>query len=174
MKMRSALTYGFGRLYSRGNSPWSSRDSVRWEGNPSVSAQVSRYMVALRKRKASLLLGHVNLCLHSLPQHKSGEAAMSSRAITSTVIKDLYDFNNQPQYRTIEGYKPTPRKDKSIANWGGPRARLLVHAVVTLAFCCLLRIDEVLTLQAQDVTILLTECLSINLSDRKTDPYGGK
>jgi len=55
MKMRSALTYGFGRLYSRGNSPWSSRDGIRWEGNPSVSPQVGRYMVALRKRKVRLL-----------------------------------------------------------------------------------------------------------------------
>jgi hypothetical protein len=99
---------------------------------------------------------------------------MSSRAITSTVIKDLYDFNNQPQHRTMEGYKPTPRKDKKLENWGGPRARLFVHAVVTLAFCCLLWIDEVLTLQALDIRILSPECLSISLMHRKTDPYGGE
>jgi len=60
MKMRSALTYGFGRLYSRGNSPWACRDGIRWDGNPSVSPQVARYMVALRKRKVRLLsLAHV-------------------------------------------------------------------------------------------------------------------
>jgi hypothetical protein len=98
---------------------------------------------------------------------------MSSRAITSTVIKEMFDYNNQPQHRTV-GYKPTPRKDRQIDNWGGPRARLLVHAVVTMAFSCLLRIDEALTLQVADITILQTECMSITLSQRKTDPYGGR
>jgi hypothetical protein len=98
---------------------------------------------------------------------------MSSRAITSTVIKEMYDCNNQPQHQTV-GYKPTPRKDRHIDHWGGLRARLLVHAVVTMAFSCLLRIDEALTLKTTDITILQTECLSINLSQRKTNPYGGR
>jgi hypothetical protein len=98
---------------------------------------------------------------------------MSSRAITSTDIKELYDFNNQPQHQTT-GYKPTPRKGRHIDHWGGPRARLLVHAVVTIAFSCLLRIDEALNLKATDITILNDQCMSINLSQRKTDPYGGK
>jgi hypothetical protein len=98
---------------------------------------------------------------------------MSSRAITSAVIKDLFDFNNQPQYRTIEAYKAIPHQDRVTGNWGGPRARLLVHAVVAIAFSCLLRIDEALNLRAVDVTILCTECISINLSQRKTNPYGG-
>lgn len=47
-----ALTYGFGRKYDRGTQAWSfSKDTVKWEGNPSISVQVARYMVALRKRK---------------------------------------------------------------------------------------------------------------------------
>lgn len=99
---------------------------------------------------------------------------MSSRALTSDTIQELYNFNNQPQYRTIEGYKPTARQEKSVDKWGGGRARLLVHAVVTLAFSCLLRIDEVLNLQAHDITILSRESISIHLPFRKTNPYGGE
>src|SRR5262245_11681985 len=98
---------------------------------------------------------------------------MSSRAITSTVIKDLFDFNNQPRYRSVEAYKAFCHQDGVTGTWGGPRARLLVHAVVTIAFSCLLRIDETLNLRAKDVTILRTECISINLPQRKTNPYGG-
>lgn len=53
MKLRAAMTYGFGRHYHRGNHAWSYNSRTReWEGNPSVSDQVARYMVALRKRKA--------------------------------------------------------------------------------------------------------------------------
>lgn len=52
MKMRSSMTYGFGRLCERGRTHWSqSTDGVTWTGNPSMSVLVSRYMVALRKRK---------------------------------------------------------------------------------------------------------------------------
>jgi hypothetical protein len=52
MKLRSALTYGFGRKYDRGTREWSlNKETAEWEGNPSISVQVARYMVALRRRK---------------------------------------------------------------------------------------------------------------------------
>lgn len=54
MKMRAAMTYGFGQQKSRGTLPWHITEGGQWRGNPSVSAQVSRYMVSLRRRKVSL------------------------------------------------------------------------------------------------------------------------
>jgi len=52
MKLRSALTYGFGRRPDRATQPWTlNKQNGEWEGNPSGSIQVGRYMVALRKRK---------------------------------------------------------------------------------------------------------------------------
>lgn len=51
MKMRSAMTYGFGRSYERGRTHWTQTEGISWTGNPSISTIVSRYMVALRKRK---------------------------------------------------------------------------------------------------------------------------
>jgi len=56
-KLRAALTYGFGRNYTRGNSHWTYiSESQKWVGNPSVSTVVARYMVSLRKRKVTVKL----------------------------------------------------------------------------------------------------------------------
>jgi integrase len=104
-------------------------------------------------------------------KHKTGESALSSRAITSTIIKDSYHFNNQ--WHDHHDYEHALATSKSPDSWGGRRARLLVHSVVTLSFCCLLRIDEALNLQVSDITIESTECISITLPFRKTNPYGG-
>ena len=47
-KLRSSLTYGFGRKYNRGTCDWDfNKETAEWEGNPSMSLQVARYMVAL-------------------------------------------------------------------------------------------------------------------------------
>lgn len=52
--MRAAMTYAFGRLHGLGPTPWhSSEDGAGTEGNPSVSTQVSSYMLSLRRRKVS-------------------------------------------------------------------------------------------------------------------------
>jgi len=52
MKLRSALTYGFGQHYQCGTTPWSQNlVTQRWGGNPSVSVPVSWYMLLLQKRR---------------------------------------------------------------------------------------------------------------------------
>src|SRR5882762_5632639 len=51
MKMRAAMTYGFGRSDKFGNRAWHQTDTGQWQGNPSMSDQVSRYMNSLRKQK---------------------------------------------------------------------------------------------------------------------------
>jgi hypothetical protein len=53
--MRASATYGFGRLNGLGSIPWQrSEVSGKMVGNPSISEDVSRYMVSLRKKKVSL------------------------------------------------------------------------------------------------------------------------
>ncbi|KAI0691883.1 hypothetical protein C8T65DRAFT_541761, partial [Cerioporus squamosus] len=79
MKMRASLSYGYGQSNSRGRQPWRLSDSGRWIGNPSMSDRVSRYMVSLRRRKA-----------------RSGQVAMSARAITPDILRRLYEFNSSP------------------------------------------------------------------------------
>lgn len=50
-KMRAAATFGFGRVYGKGRTPWhKSEVTGEMDGNPSVSEIVSGYMVSLRRR----------------------------------------------------------------------------------------------------------------------------
>ncbi|KAF8209886.1 hypothetical protein K438DRAFT_1477462, partial [Mycena galopus ATCC 62051] len=77
-KMRAAMTYAFGRLYSLGSLPWhESEASGKMVGNPSVSETVATYMTSLRRRKV-----------------RAGETATSARAITQETLAKLYEFNN--------------------------------------------------------------------------------
>ncbi|KAF8706311.1 hypothetical protein AX14_013801 [Amanita brunnescens Koide BX004] len=157
MKMRSAMTYGFGRLYERGRTHWTSTDGINWTGNPSISTIVSRYMVALRKRK-----------------HQSGEnTTMSSRAVTAQDIQAMYIFNEKAYERYQQSMGPA--STSSEKEWGRERARRLVHAVIALSFVCLLRIDETLSLRVEDIELQSSEskCISITLQKRKTEQFGG-
>jgi hypothetical protein len=68
MKLRSSLTYGFGRKYDRGTREWSfNKETTEWEGNPSISIQVARYMVALRRRKVVKSLFLITWCANQSP-----------------------------------------------------------------------------------------------------------
>ena len=59
-------------------------------------------------------------------------------------------------------------------SWGGGNARTQLLVIYTLAFCCLLRIDEVLKIQAHDIRYLDDSTIELTLPERKTDQYGGK
>jgi len=88
MKLRSALTYGFRRHSRRGTTPWPQNLATqRWEGNPSVSVPVSRYMLSLRKRKVWRLDCAVAINMGwargRLP------ATSSFGFISSTTVKDV-------------------------------------------------------------------------------------
>lgn len=173
MKMRSAVTYLIGRVARRGNTPWNSDDGIQYRGNPSVSEYVSRYMMALKKRKVSSVS-----CLYlvffneDILQHALGERAMSSRAITSDMIKDIYAIKSLPSNRILRPVQQTSYKDRRLDDWGGPRARALVHLVTVLAFICLLRSDEALSLKMEDIELISPECIRVNLTSRKTSPFG--
>ncbi|KAF7357671.1 hypothetical protein MSAN_01363700 [Mycena sanguinolenta] len=103
-KMRASATYGFGRLNGLGSLPWQKSEvSGRMLGNPSISEDVSRYMVSLRKKKV-----------------RAGEVATSARAITPEIIGRLYHHNNKPEVAEI---KPITRRKRTapadINEWGG-------------------------------------------------------
>ena len=99
---------------------------------------------------------------------------MSSRAITAHHIRQIYDYNNTPESLAPVPFQQTPRNaEKSLDDWGGPRIRLLVHAITVLSFTCLLRSDEVVNLRVEDVTVLHPDCISVCLTSRKTSQFGG-
>lgn len=74
---------------------------------------------------------------------------------------------------------PVPRKKGSgledqINKWGGGRMRRLLQAAYTVAFLCLLRFDEVLKIQVQDLCFETPESIRLTLPFRKTEQTGGK
>ncbi|KAJ3851060.1 hypothetical protein EV368DRAFT_83926 [Lentinula lateritia] len=162
-KMRAAATFGFGRIHGLGMLAWHrSEYTGKMLGNPSVSETLTSYMLSLRRRKTLI-----------------GETATSARAVTSALLSDLFEFNNQPKFAEPRPYEPTARNiPKDPTDWGGCRARALLHLGYTLAFCDLLRIDELLKIQVHDIVIekdpktgVVT--LTLTLPFRKTSQFGG-
>jgi hypothetical protein len=91
------------------------------------------------------------------------------------ILKELYHFNHQEEVWAIKDYAPGTRsKPHHDHEWGGGRARRLLQAAYTIAFLCLLRFDEVLKIQAQDIEVLSETSISLTLPFRKTSQFGGK
>jgi hypothetical protein len=158
-KMRAAVTHGFNHVAGLGLATWErSEITGEMKGNPSVSSLVSSYMVSLRRRKV-----------------QAGETATSSRAITPEIIGKMYDFNRRPENWVPKSYEPTQRGvEKDPAQWGGPRLRRALHLAYTIAFSCLLRVDEVLKIQAHEIELVPGQrnCIKVTLPFRKTNQFG--
>ncbi|KAF5339627.1 hypothetical protein D9611_011514 [Ephemerocybe angulata] len=148
-KMRASMTYMFGIVFELGMTAWNATgDGVVMRGNPSISNNVSTYMMSLCRRKVA-----------------AGETPQSARAVTWEVLMDLYDYNNNPSHWATDG------KD----NWGGSLKRKELHLIYCLAFLCLLRSDEVLKLRFENITLgeeKGVSYLSLTLPFRKTHKFG--
>ena len=76
----------------------------------------------------------------------------------------------------MRDYQPGKHTEKSTANWRGGRAHRLLLAAYTIAFLCLLRVDEVLKIQVHDIQFSgedESDHISISLPFRKTHQCGG-
>ncbi|KAJ3728953.1 hypothetical protein C8R42DRAFT_716828 [Lentinula raphanica] len=157
-KIRAAFTYGFNCIAGLGMATWEcSEITGLMRGNPSVSSLVSSYMVSLRRRKV-----------------QAEEAATSARAITLEYIGRMYDFNRRPENWNIQPFEPSKQNKDKIKYWGGPRFRRELHLAYTLAFTCLLRVNEVLKIQAHEIQLVPgnKKCLKITLPFQKTNQFG--
>jgi hypothetical protein len=87
-------------------------------------------------------------------------------------MEDLYHFNHRPENWNIKDYAPGTKK-KADDQWGGGRARRLLGLAYIIAFNCLLRVDEVLKIQCQDLVLIPGNKLRLTLPFRKTNQFGG-
>ncbi|KAJ3913416.1 DNA breaking-rejoining enzyme, partial [Lentinula edodes] len=156
-KMRAAATFGFGRIHGLGMQAWhQSEISGKMLGNPSVSETVSSYMLSLRRRKT-----------------RAGETATSARAVTSQLLERLYHFNRRQSSAFLFSSQKAPKGRL------GAHARFLLNLGYNLAFCGLLRVDELLKIQMQDISVSPDPQtgqtkLTLRLPFRKTSQFGGK
>ncbi|KAF7326164.1 DNA breaking-rejoining enzyme [Mycena kentingensis (nom. inval.)] len=157
-KMRAAMTFTYGRIAGLGNRKWE-QDFVRggFLGNPSISDTVSWYMNSLKRSKV-----------------RAGETPTSACAITPEILEKLYHFNHRPEIAQLRNIERQSRKNADINNWGGGGLRLLMHAVYTISFLCLLRFDEALHISVHDIEFNKDNLdrFTLTLPFRKTDQHG--
>ncbi|KIY67164.1 hypothetical protein CYLTODRAFT_353777 [Cylindrobasidium torrendii FP15055 ss-10] len=157
-KMRAALTFVFGKICGLGTTPWHESELKRgvWLGNPSASPVLSSFMTGLSREKASI--------------NMRGEAPTSSRAITADDLQRLHLLNTDPSLKTMPASDPRMRL-------GGWMVRIMLMALYTICFFCLLRGDEALGLQMQNIDFKKgrdgRQTLWIWLTHRKTNQHGG-
>jgi len=92
---------------------------------------------------------------------------------TQDIMGKLYDFNHQPEHWEKWDYQPGCRQHKTedLHQWGGPMVQCLAQAIYTIAFLCLLWIDEALKIQIEHIS-LDDEKITLTLSFRKTHQFG--
>jgi hypothetical protein len=177
-KMRAAISHKFGRELARGVQPWTEDPLAlgTFKGNPSLSMEVSQYMIALRRRKVCTYCGLPKIVMQTLRQVRSGEVVTSARAINEDTLKALYEFNLS--IPDVE-FGPNPRKRKAEhpESWGGSAIRTMLGFAYILSFLCLLRYDEALTLRWHWMKLETVDGqhrLKVSLPCRKTHQLGGE
>jgi hypothetical protein len=88
-------------------------------------------------------------------------------------LEKLYVFNRKAENWALKDYTPGIKK-KAGDQWGGGCARRLLQLAYTFAFTCLLRVDEVLKIQSDDIILLGDGRLQLTLRFRKTSQFGGE
>ncbi|KAJ7606583.1 hypothetical protein DFH06DRAFT_1019210, partial [Mycena polygramma] len=159
-KMRAAVSFRFARIQSAAGITWhKSEVSSKMVGNPATATVVSKYFVSLKRRKA-----------------QAGEATTSARAVTQDIIYHLY-MHNITGNRLVRKQSYPPGEPKK---WDGPLARRMAFVAYLLMLTCLLRVDEVIKIQAHDLTLDHEHCgpehdhcaVTLMLPFRKTHQFG--
>lgn len=88
-------------------------------------------------------------------------------------MSDLYDFNHRPENWDISEGITIRQSRSNIHLWGGPMHRRAAQAIYTIAFMCLLRVDEVLKIRMEHIEFEPGKMI-LTLPFRKTHQFGGK
>jgi hypothetical protein len=89
-------------------------------------------------------------------------------------LKRLYESNHQSENWDLRNVSTQRKHAKDYNQWSGPLGRRLVQAVYTLAFVCMLRIDEVLKIRFEDIERTGPLSFKLTLPFRKTNQFGCK
>jgi len=108
-------------------------------------------------------------------QARAGDVVTSARAITADILKKIFDFNEV--YRKTHSLEAVGKRgDFSV--WGNSNTRCMLQFLYVLSFWCLLRYDEALNIEFNQVEMDRDDdgiiYLRISLPFRKTHQYGGE
>ena len=95
------------------------------------------------------------------------------------IMEQLYDYNHLPENFEKKEFQTGTRGEAPDPNhWGGPIIQCAAQAIYTIAFLCLLRIDEVLKIQIEHIEFVDRGTkdyrMILTLPFRKTHQFGGK
>ena len=179
LKMRAVASWGFAYKLGIGSTePWMRMRSGEYQGNPSISHEVGRYMVSLNKRKVCKFPGILKKFRLSEKlmnkQTWAGEVPMSRRAIVEKDLADFFEKNNIIDRMEVQDWNTEYRKLDELSNWGGPLQRLMMQAIYLIAFTCLIRFDEVLKIQHHHIEVVNPDHghIRLTLPFRKTHQMG--
>ncbi|KAH8985965.1 DNA breaking-rejoining enzyme [Lactarius hatsudake] len=107
----------------------------------------------------------------SVSEVKAQETTTSARAISVATMYTLYHFNMRVPVRDLR-YPLANGSKADCDQWAGQNAWWLLQLTFTLAFSCLLCMDEVLKIQGHDFINLGNNQLQLTLPFRKTNQFG--
>ena len=151
----------------------------------------------MRSKGAASPTSHQNHWTVSFIQAQAGEALTSARAVMpvsvpclyyvlyplkqlgQSIMGSLYDFNHRPENWDIkhwDGPCTKAQKEQDIAKgrWSGPYGHHVLQLAYTLAFTCLLCVDEVMKIKAPNIKLLDDETIELTLPFCKTSQFGGR
>ncbi|EPS97342.1 hypothetical protein FOMPIDRAFT_117668 [Fomitopsis schrenkii] len=160
-KMRAAINHIFGRDFGFGDQTWGKKADGKFVGNPSLSKELSQYMISLQRCKVY-----------------AGDEVTSARAITHKTMRQLWLHNvayKDPEDDNGSSMK-RKRKQEHPEDWTGSRIRRTLQLLYTVAMLCLLHFDEALWIRWTDVhfsTVNDVPCVRLSLPFLKTAQNGG-
>ncbi|KLO05934.1 hypothetical protein SCHPADRAFT_838709 [Schizopora paradoxa] len=176
-KMRAAMSHQYGRVFKHGMQPFTENPIKpgTYNGNPSMSDDISQYMISLRRRKV-----------------RGGETVVSAKAMEEKTLEALYKYNlqylreaNAPSYSEAKKGKRGDGNGEGIdsegkSTWAGCNVRMMLWFFYTISFLCLLRCDEALRIRWEDISVEewlddgeKSIRLKVTLPFRKTHQTGG-
>jgi hypothetical protein len=92
------------------------------------------------------------------------------------ILKAMHQFNKKPENWDIKDYAPgtSCKDDTKEKQWGLSQSHHLLTLAYNLAFTCLLCFNEVLKIQAHDITLYPgATYMEVRLPFRKTSQFEG-
>ncbi|KAG7094205.1 hypothetical protein E1B28_007812 [Marasmius oreades] len=163
-------------------------DTVRLDGTVRPQSEVRKSYSHAQKMCAAATFGFGRLHgLGNMTWQQSGltamkrEEATSACAITADIIRKMYNYNTQEEHwnpsppQFAQSSQPMSSSTQKKTHLS-PRFRRLLHLAYTIAFLCLLRVDEVLNITFDQINIVQhddgTIFMNITLPYRKTAQFG--
>ncbi|KIK52174.1 hypothetical protein GYMLUDRAFT_64382 [Collybiopsis luxurians FD-317 M1] len=170
--LRSVIMGASKRVNKGTDKDYQCCDSVRLDGEEWPQSEICKGYVHAQKMCAAATFafghlfgkGHIPWAVSEMTGNMVGNPSVSELVSAyMEILGQLWDFNHHNENWNIKKYAPTHRSEKDSQFWGGPQFRRELHLAYTLAFTCLLQVDEVLKIQSHEIQLMPGDDLCLQL-----------